>query len=191
MEQLTGIKMQMVNEKFDPVFRWNGEEHEFSKDFDKRSLYGHFDRVRSMMMFTSNNPISHWDVYLYPLFYSVDSNAKNLAYFATSGYPAVSVKENKDFTSIFYGSKFIKSDVVRAVAKYAGCHIWSDSDDVLFANKNYVAFHASSSGQKTIRFPEKVSVYEVYEKKFYAHDVTELTFDTYLGETKMFRLYKE
>ena len=191
MEQLTGIKMQMVNEKFDPVFRWNGEEHEFSKDFDKRSLYGHFDRVRSMMMFTSNNPISHWDVYLYPLFYSVDSNAKNLAYFATSGYPAVSVKENKDFTSIFYGSKFIKSDVVRAVAKYAGCHIWNDSDDVLFANKNYVTFHASSSGQKTIRFPEKVSVYEVYEKKFYAQGVTELTFDAYLGETKTFRLYKE
>lgn len=191
IEKLTGIKMQMLNEKFDAVFRWNGENHAISENFDKRELYGNFAKKRPMMLFSSNNPITHWDVYLYPLFFPVDKDAKNLAYFLTSGYPAVSLKETNGFTSIFYGSKFINNNVVREIAKYAGCHIWCESDDVLFANKNYVTLHASSAGQKTIRFPEKVSVYEVYENKFYAKNVTELTFDTYLGETKTFRLYKE
>ena len=191
IRQLTGIKTEMVNDCFDAVFRWNGEEHALSTRFDKRELYGNFDRRRSMMLLSASEPIQRWDVYLYPLFYSVDTEAKNLGYFLTSGYPAVSVKETDAFTSVFYGSKFIKSDVVRELARYAGCHIWCDDDEVLYVNRNYLTFHASSTGEKTLRFPNKVSLYEVYEDKFYAHGVTELTFHAYLGETKMFRMITE
>ena len=191
IQALTGFETQIINDKFDAVFRWNGENHAISQRLDKRALYGNFDRKRRMMLLSSNDPIQYWDVYLYPLIYSIDKDASNLGYFLTSGYPAVSVKETNGFTSIFYGSKFINSDIVREIARFAGCHIYNDEDEVLYANQNYVTFHASSTGKKTLRFPKPVSPYEVYEEKFYAHGVTELTFDTYLGETKMFRLIEE
>ena len=125
------------------------------------------------------------------MIHSVDADAKNIAYFLTSGLPAVSIKEEDGFTSILHGSKYLDSDTLRAVARYAGCHIYSDSDDVLFASENYVTIHASEAGKKTLRFKKKVSPYELYEKKFYAHGVGELTVDMYLGETKMFRLIEE
>ena len=188
---LTGFETQIVNDKFSPAFRWNGDSHELTKPFDKREVYGTFDRRRIMMLLSAYSPVQHWEVYLYPLIHSVDKDATDLAYFLTSGYPAVSIKETNGFTSILYGSKYINSDVVREIARFAGCHIYNDQDEVLYANRNYVTFHASSTGKKTLKFPEPVSPFEVYEEKFYAHGVTELTFDTYLGETKMFRLMKE
>ncbi|MBQ8685723.1 MAG: hypothetical protein IJ514_06110 [Clostridia bacterium] len=191
VEALTGIKTALINDKFDAVFRWNGDKHAISERLDKRALYGNFDRRRTMMLLSSNDPIQHWDVYLYPLVYSDDPTAQNLAYFLTSGYPAVSVKDTGAFTSVLYGSKFIKSDVVREIARFAGCHLWCEEDEVLYANNNYVTFHASSTGKKRLRFPRALSPYEVYEEKFYAHNVTELVFDAYLGETKTFRLIEE
>ena len=41
-------------------------------------------------------------------------------------------------------------------------------------------------GKKTLRFSKPVTVYEVYEKKTYAQNATEVEFDAYFGETKMF-----
>ena len=144
-----------------------------------------------MLPAADNDPVSRWDTYLYPLFHSVDPEAKNLAYFLTTGYPAVSVKECDGYTSVFYGSKVMSSEVLRSIAKFAGCHIYSDADDVLYAGPNHVTYHSSSDGRKTVRFPYPVSPFEVYEKKYYGHGVTEIEFDSYLGETKMFRLDKE
>ena len=188
MEDLTGIKTTSVEDKFDGVFRWNGEPHTISAKLGSRELYGKFDRRRIMSLPAHNDPVSRWDTYLYPLFHSVDPDAKNLGYFLTSGYPAVSVKECDGYTSILYGSKSLKSDVVRAFAEYAGCHIYCDSDDVTYANANYITLHSSSTGKKTLRFPKPVSLYEVYEERYFAKGVTELEIDTVIGDTYMFRI---
>ncbi len=189
---LTGIDCAVLCDKYDCVFRWNGEDHQLTENLDRRALHGQFNRRRRLMLVGQRTKgASYWDPYLYPMIHSIDPEAKNVAYFLTSGLPAVSVKEEDGFTSILHGSKFLDSDTLRAVARYAGCHIYAQDDDVLFASKNYVTLHASEGGKKTLRFPKKVSPYEVYEKKFYAHGVTELAFDMYLGETKMFRLVEE
>lgn len=191
IEALTGIKMTSVEDKFDGVFRWNGEPHEISSRLGDRALYGKFDRRRIMSLPAHNDPVSRWDTYLYPLFHSVDPEAKNLAYFLTSGYPAVSIKECDGYTSIFYGSKSLKSEVLREIARYAGAHIYLDSDDVTYVNANYITLHSSEKGEKLLKFPYKVSLYEVYEDRFYAKGVTELKVDTEIGDTKMFRVIKE
>jgi len=106
----------------------------------------------------------------------------------SSGLPALSIKEQDGFTSIFCGAKYLSSELLRAAADYAGCHLYCDSDDVLYANRNYVVFHSSSAGKKTLRFPGPVSPYEVYEERLYGQQVLEISFETYLGETKMFDL---
>jgi hypothetical protein len=188
ISELVGMETRMINERFDAVFRWNGEEHPIKTAFDERALYGKFDRLRTMMLMATNEPISRWDTYLYPFFYSSDKDAKHLAYTLTTKYPAVSVKECDGYTSVFYASKCIKSDVVRELARFAGCHIYTESDEVIYANENYVTYHADSTGKKTLKFKKKTSPFEFYEKKYYGEGVTEIEFDAYLGETKMFRL---
>ena len=188
IESLTGIKTAMLNDRYDAMFRWDGEEYPVSKDFGCRELYGRFDRRRHISVSSAFRAEAYYDTYLYPMFYSVDENATDIAHFAASGHPAVSVKECDGYTSILYGSKSIDRSVLRGIAKFAGVHVYCDSEDVLYVGRRYITFHAASSGKKTLRFPKKCDVYEVYEDKYYGQGVTEIEFDAYFGETKMFKI---
>ncbi len=189
MEQLTGIKFAAVNDKLDSVFRWNGAPHSISERLDRRELFGRMSRKRYCCLGVPNE-YTFANTYLYPLFYPDDGDATVLASFLTSGHPAVCVKELDGYTSVYYGSKFIDSRTLREIARFAGCHIWSESDDTFYANDNLATHHASSSGMKRLKFKHPVSPYEVYEKKFYGKNVSEIEFYSELGETKTFKLVK-
>ncbi len=188
MAELTGFNFKMINDRFDSVFRFDNLEHPLTEKLDKHDIYGRFDRPRTLAF--GKTLAAQYDTYLWPLFYVDDPDAKHLAHFLTNEYPSVSIKQADGFTSVYYGSKSIKCDVLRQFAEFAGCHIYSDSNDVIYAGANYVTFHASSTGKKTVHFPEKVTVYEVYEDKVYAENTDVLEFSAYLGETKMFYYHK-
>ncbi len=183
---LTGIRVRRLDERFDSKFRINGQLHPMTRGLDRRKLFGIFDRIRRHGY--ACDVKQYWESYLYPLFYSDDPDAQVLGSFLTSGKPALTVKQTDGFTSVFCGAKFLSSALVRNIARAAGCHIYCDSDDVLYANENFVVFHAASGGSKTLRFPKTVSPWEVYEEKAYGSGVQEIRFDAYLGETKMFYL---
>ncbi len=189
MEALTGIRMAEFDEQCDGAFRWNGEPHPICEGLDRREMNGHFEHKRRLMLMPSETVM--WEATLYPLFYADDPEAVTVAKFLTTGFPAVSVKECDGFTSVHYGSKIITAETVRAMARFAGCHIYNESRDVVFAGRNYITYHASTSGQKTLRLPHPADVIEVYENKTYAQNATEFSFDAYLGETKMFRIIEK
>ena len=118
----------------------------------------------------------------------MDPDAADLAFFANTGYPAVSIKQCEGYTSIFYGAKLIDRSVLRAIAKYAGAHVYSADEDVIFVGKNHITHHAAHGGKKTLSLPGPSRVTEVYENRVYAENVTEFSFDSEFGETKMFRV---
>ncbi len=183
---LTGIKIKMENDRFDPVLRFSGEAHPATNGLDRRALFGIFQRHNYFGLGPYH--YSYFESYLYPLFHADDPEAKNLAFFANSGFPAMTVKESDGFTSIFYGAKLIDRGVLRAVARYARAHVYSDQEDVLFVGKNYITHHAASGGRKTLSLPYPAKVTEVYEEKVYAEGEKEFSFESYFGETKMFRI---
>ena len=70
-------------------------------------------------------------------------------------------------------------------------HIYSETDDTIYVGRNYITFHAAKAGKKHIKLPKSSTVTEVYENKVYAKNAAEFTFDTYFGETKMFRILED
>lgn len=70
----------------------------------------------------------------------------------------------------------------------AGCHIYMDSDDVLYAGKNFICIHASTDGEKKIKLPKSCSLYELYEKRYYSHDSSDAVFNMACGETLTFEI---
>ena len=61
---------------------------------------------------------------------------------------------------------------------------------------NFVLFVGSVIGRRASceffkRLRKSSTVTEVYENKVYAKNAAEFTFDTYLGETKMFRILED
>lgn len=190
IESLTGIKTTMLNENHSPKFRFCDIDHPMTQMLDKREVYGHFKRKR-MLHGASINPLQYWESCLSPVFVPDDSEAVVLARYAATGIPAIVIKETDGFISIFCGAKYLTSDVWREIAKYSGCHIYCYSDDVTYVNKNYIVFHSSSKGIKRLEFSQKVSLYEVYENKYYLENSNTAEFDCYFGETKMFRIEKK
>jgi len=185
IEALTGIKVEMLSDILSPKFKINGTPHNLTAPLDKGQIYGYNYRLMQANTRPQFNNTHH---ILYPAFYSVDEDAVNLAYFLQKRYPALTVKADDGFTSIFCGARIVRNDIFRAAALYAGCHIFSYQDDVIYASRNYVTIHAASTGTKTLYFPNKCSPYEVYEEKYYADNTKEITFELIKGETRTFEL---
>lgn len=189
IKNLTGINTVVSEKIYHSKFRVNPEAHPMLKAFDKRKLYGRFDRRRYYCMcYHMNRADLSWDSYICPVIYSDDKDAVAGAKFAGSEMPAITIKEMDGWTSVLYGSKVITGDIIKEIARYVGCHIYCESDDVLYANREFITIHASSAGKKELKFQSECSPYELYENKYYGRSVKEISFDMQIGETKMFSI---
>lgn len=188
VSKTVGIKMAQLDEVYRGKFKINGTAHELTKNLDKGEIYGDFTRKMWANASQFMNRIKTTTADLYPVVYPNDPDATVLAYFLDSKLPALAIKEQDGYTSIYYGSKHISCDEVKEIARYAGCHVYSETDDIVYANKNYITIHAAASGSKTIRLPEKASVTEVYDGTVYGTNVDTFQVEMLKGETKMFRL---
>lgn len=156
---------------------------------DHDRIYGQFDRkIESNVWLREQRQVT----YAYPLFTTDDPDAHVLGRFCNTGLPALTLKESDGFVSVFCGTKILRADLIQSLARYAGCHVWLDNtDDILYANQNFVVVHVASTGIKTIHLPYETDAYEVYEKRYYSRNTKTVSFPIRFGETKMFSLCGE
>lgn len=86
---------------------------------------------------------------------------------------------------IFYGTYYIKANLIKSLAKYSGAHVYSLNEDPMLSNSNMIVFHSAKKGAKKLFFPQKSDVYDYYAKKWY-DQVTMLKFKVDFSETKLF-----
>jgi hypothetical protein len=153
---------------------------------DKGEIYGDFKRKMEANASTYAFRIKNSHVSLYPALYAEDGEC--IAHFLDNGSGALNIKQTDGFTSIYCGTKYLSADVIKEIARFAGCHIYIDTEDVLYANRDYITLHASSSGKKVIRLPQRASAFEVYEEKYYSEDSDVIVLDALKGDTYMFEL---
>ncbi len=158
------------------------------KALEKGHIYGQLDKPFRM----NARPYQEHDTpsYLYPLIYADDYSATVLGHFCNTKLPAFVIKDSGDFTSVFCGTKLIQAEVIRNIARFTGCHVYTEGNDVLYANRNFITIHAARAGIKHIKLRECCYPYEMYEDRFYETG-NEITLEMAEGETKMFALLKE
>lgn len=186
--ELTSIHMAQNDDAVSGKFKFTPEGDALSVGVDRGDIHGDFKRKMWANASSYMNRIKTCRVNLYPEFYPDDPEALCAAKLLETGHPALSVKEHDGFTSIYCASRYLGADVLRAIARFAGCHIYVDSEDVFYANRHYAVIHAASSGEKTVHLPQKASAYEVYEDRYYSNGSDTITFSMTRGETKMFEL---
>lgn len=169
-------------------FKVTGES--FTKNLDRGEIYGDFKRRMCANASSYTARVRSSKVFLTPAYTANDEKAENLGHFLDTGAPALSVKECDGYISVYCGSKYVSADILREVARFAGCHIYEESGDVIYANRRYLTHHAASSGKKIIRLPEVVRVTDAYTGEDFG--VTDrITLDVIKGDTTMLRLDKE
>lgn len=186
--ELTGIRMRMEDTYISPKFKFLKDGHPAFAALDTHEIYGF--SYRPMLSVTGADFCNRY-YYLSPVVVPEEMpDVMVAARFCETGWPSVVVKDCGSFTSIFVSTRSCSADFFREAARYAGCHVFCDSDDVIYASRNYVTIHASSSGEKTLRFPSLCSPFEVYEEREYAENTDNIVFTMHRGETKTFAIFE-
>jgi len=129
-----------------------------------------------------------------PIFYCTDPDVKVLGRIlpAPEGLfqaPGFCVKEFSQWTSVYFAVPNIPSCILRNIARYAGCHIYSDDDDIVYANDRFLAIHAGRGGLKKIHLPEPKTVVEAFSGKVVAENATTFVSHFDQHQTQLYRLF--
>ena len=85
-----------------------------------------------------------------PLFVAVDAMPEETLAMYPDGSAAVALRKTRDGWSVFAGVPGLTAEVLRAVARKAGVHLYTDRDCNVYANGPIVALHAPRQGAYSI-----------------------------------------
>lgn len=121
-----------------------------------------------------------------PVLYADDPEAEILGVLYGHGKPGLVMKKI-DGMQIYYSSApLLSSSVLRGIAASAGVHIYNFRDDVLYGNESFIAVHTADSGVRTLKFPVRTSLYDVYGEKEIARDISEIAIDMPVRKTFLY-----
>jgi hypothetical protein len=113
------------------------------------------------------------DMRLGPLFTVDDPNVTTLGTVVINQgrcEPGFVLHEGNGWASAYSAAPNLPPDVLRELARYAGVHIYSESEDVFYADRSFVALHTVRAGEKHIRLPHPTTVVEAYSRRVVAQD---------------------
>ena len=99
-----------------------------------------------------------------------------------------SLSSGHDWASVFNTTATLPADLWRNIARFAGAHVYCQSNDVLMADKYMVALHSIQSGAKNIALPERSSVWDVVSGKLIGRHLMSISFTLTAPDTRVFRL---
>jgi hypothetical protein len=108
-----------------------------------------------------------------PRFWSDDPQAQALGNLAGIEKPGLVVKKQSGWTSVYSSAPILPAALIRNIARAAGCHIYSDAGDVVYANQNFLGIYAPGGGSRTVRLPGKSRVIDLLDNRVLADGVTE------------------
>lgn len=95
-----------------------------------------------------------------------------------------------DYAAIFTTAVPLPANLWRNLARYAGAHVYCETNDILLADNCVVALHSLQSGAKRIALPGKFNIRDLITGEMYSRGTGEITFDLKAPETRVFLLEK-
>ncbi len=121
-----------------------------------------------------------------PVFYGDDPSAEVLGLLYGHDLPGLITKNIAGVQVYYSAAPQISSAVLRGIATNAGVHIYNINDDVLYANNSFIALHTATAGQRSLNFPQKTSLYDVYRDIEIAQDVRQIIVDLPVRESFLY-----
>ncbi|MHB9134597.1 MAG: hypothetical protein ACYDBB_26285 [Armatimonadota bacterium] len=94
----------------------------------------------------------------------------------------------EDYAVVFMPSVPLSAEFLRECARYAGCHIWTEQNAVIYASEGFVGLHTAHSGPHTLCLPGKVDVLDMMRGEYLAKGVDSITLNVSAPATYLLRL---
>ncbi|MHB9024696.1 MAG: hypothetical protein ACYC7E_11065 [Armatimonadota bacterium] len=82
----------------------------------------------------------------------------------------------------------LPENLLRAVARYAGSHIWNEDGDVIYASDSLVALHSVKQGARLLKLPHPSTVTDAVSGEKLGEGLTEIRLTITPPETRIFTL---
>lgn len=99
----------------------------------------------------------------------------------------VAMKKENAITHIIYNLPILNTFVFRALAKKAGCHLFTLKDDAVCASKGLLMLHAVYSGPHQLLFPGKGQIFDLRHNECLHIKKRSITLNLKRGETRLYR----
>ena len=96
------------------------------------------------------------------------------------------LKEGAQWSSVYSAAPNLPSGVLRELARYAGVHIYNESDDVMYVDRGFVAMHTVRGGMKAIHLPKRSDVWELYSNRQVGSNCTDFYDNMEAGTTHLY-----
>ncbi len=93
-----------------------------------------------------------------------------------------------DWVSIYSAAPIVPAPLLRNIAQLAHVHIYSDANDNVYANDNFLAIYSPNGGDRTIKLPKKSAVIDLLTNQPVGTALTEFPLKLQPNETVLFRL---
>lgn len=176
MSRLTGIKLGIEMHSRKSEMEIQDTQHELTRELPADFKLGAFTRpvltgfsVHLPELKPQPPPVAINS----PVVYVDDPKARVLAQLKEPQKPGFAIKKLKDWTSIYYGSAALPAEMIRRLARYAGLHVFLETDDVFHVNKHFMMIHTDEkAGVREVSLPWKVGkVVELFSEKKIGEDV--------------------
>lgn len=89
-------------------------------------------------------------------------NAKQEAEGSSFHLPGLVYKNMGDWNSVWCGVPNMPAELLRALAKKAGVHMYTSENDAVYANRYMVSVHAAQAGRRVIALPRTMRVTDAF-----------------------------
>lgn len=101
--------------------------------------------------------------------------------YADDGHPAIALAPGG--RTLYSATPNLPTPAYRALARYAGVHLYTGREDTFYANASYLTLHANGDGPRTLQFPVAVDLLDPASGAPLAKNVRQHEVDLRHGET--------
>ena len=123
-----------------------------------------------------------------PILYAPKPEGRVLGVMAANGRPGLVVKDFGSWRSVWVGAYTISAPILRGILRFAGVHIYDEAEDIVYANRSWLAVHFSDDGERTLRLPRPATVVDALTGEVLGRNVTVMRLKVRRGEMRIFRL---
>jgi len=123
-----------------------------------------------------------------PAFRVDDPSAQVIALRASDGAPAVALQRMTGWTSIYSASYNLPPNLLRSLARAAGCHVYLETGDPLYADNAFICIHAAKEGEKTVTLARTARVTNAMTGQTVSMGGRQVSLKMRFGETVLLKL---
>jgi hypothetical protein len=94
----------------------------------------------------------------------------------------------RDYASVFTAAVPLPADLWRGLARFAGAHVYCETNDILLADSSVVGLHSIQPGEKRIALPGEFAVRDLITGEAMARRAREIVFRLDAPGTRVFRI---